>query len=1061
MTLRPGRLLLSTLALGLTASVLGAVPASGSPTAFPSPAVDDLFTPLADLSLAGPKVRVSPTDYSAFSVEVGDLRSELAQAPSPDAAARGTGAALQVEIPDPSGELQRFAVVETVVGEPGFEARHPELRTYAGNGVDDTSLSIRMDLTPMGFHASVRSPGGMGAWYVDPAFNRRGETRHLSYYGSAVPRSAELFVERVADDTAEALAAATEQIGAPDGPVTQKDYRLALVTDPSYAAYFGAANVSAEKVTLINRVNQVYMDDLAIQFLLVADNDLLNLDTAALATEPGGPCGANACYTTTQLEDGCTGDLLNRNIFVIGQIIGADDYDIGHIGLGINGGGVAGLGVVGGSGKARGCTGLPFPEGDFFAIDYVAHELGHQMGGNHTFNGTQGNCAAPNRNTDTTLVEPGSGSSVMAYAGICEQDNLQPHSDPYFSFVSIQEITDTVADDTTTADEQQVVNLEGFDGTDAFTISCAGCPNGANTVTAGVGYNSLAVANAVSAATGETVTALEVSDYDSGGFPAPLSLPSEDGFTVDFALAGTGVDVPTLVITPTVPDTFTTFTGTTVNGGETTNEGTSETVANTNPVVTAPADRTIPVRTPFTLTGSGTDADADPLVYLWEQTDTGSGLGTGLVDNTKVEGPLFRMFGVRADVSQAEALQSPSPDINLATASPSRTFPDLAQVLSDNTNAETGACPAAPAAPAEVPVPTVECFAEFLPTAGYAANLLTGGSLGFRLSARDQKPVGGGYAYDDVELTVDPSAGPFLVTSQSTGGAGVAPGTQQTVTWAVNGTDAAGLAPNVRISLSLDGGATFPVELAASTPNDGSQAVTIPSVQSAAARIKVEAVGNYFFDVNDAAFTIGTAPDTTITDGPAAKSFVLTRRARFAAASTTPGSTFVCTLDRKSIPCGASTRVKYKPGTHVFGVAARSASGVLDPTPATRVFAAPFNDGELTRVTKRWVRVKDKRSYRGAYLLTSAKGQVLTRRGRAITKVALVAHTGPRFGRVALMVNGKRLTVIDLSSPSLTKKVLIKVTGLKGKRSGRFSIRTLDDKPVRIDGLGLLSRITG
>ena len=77
----------------------------------------------------------------------------------------------------------------------------------------------------------------------------------------------------------------------------QKDYRLALVTDPSYAAYFGAANVSAEKATLINRVNQVYMDDLAIQFLLVANTDLLNLNTAALATTAGGPCGANACYT--------------------------------------------------------------------------------------------------------------------------------------------------------------------------------------------------------------------------------------------------------------------------------------------------------------------------------------------------------------------------------------------------------------------------------------------------------------------------------------------------------------------------------------------------------------------------------------------------------------------------------------------------------------------------------------------------------------------------------------------------------------------------------------------
>ena len=176
--------------------------------------------------------------------------------------------------------------------------------------------------------------------------------------------------------------------------MSKRTYRMAFVTDPTYATYFGTANVFAEKATLMDRVNQVYNDDLAIEFVLITGTDTkLNLDTVAKMTSPNGPCGQNACFTADPGATTAAATPSTRNVFVLGQIIGADNFDIGHIGLGINGGGIAGLGVVGDSGKARGCTGLPTPEGDFYAIDYVAHEVGHQMGGNHTFNGTQRNCA--------------------------------------------------------------------------------------------------------------------------------------------------------------------------------------------------------------------------------------------------------------------------------------------------------------------------------------------------------------------------------------------------------------------------------------------------------------------------------------------------------------------------------------------------------------------------------------------------------------------------------------------------------------------------------------------
>ena len=158
---------------------------------------------------------------------------------------------------------------------------------------------------------------------------------------------------------------------------------------------------------------------------------------------------------------GCSSTARAR--FVIGQIIGASNYDIGHLALGQPGGGVANLGVVGRSNKAGGCTGIPTPIGDFYAIDYVAHEMGHQFSGNHPFNGNQLNCSGGNRSAANS-VEPGSGSSIMAYAGICLTDDLQPHSDPYFSQRSLQEMSTYTSSNQAAINEVQTASLRHFGG---------------------------------------------------------------------------------------------------------------------------------------------------------------------------------------------------------------------------------------------------------------------------------------------------------------------------------------------------------------------------------------------------------------------------------------------------------------------------------------------------------------------------------------------------------------------------------------------------------------------
>ena len=275
--------------------------------------------------------------------------------------------------------------------EPALARRHPNIKTFAGTGIDDPTAD------PCG-HRPARVPprcARPGAWYIDPYY-RNEQTVYASYYGRDLANSHGVFVEREGDE--EAAHAVADELAAaedvPEGHRHARTYRLALLSDPTYANYFGGpANVTAAKVTLVNRVNQIYEDETAIRMILVGSNDLINLDTPAQMTGPNGPCGSSPCYTPAQATS-CGGATLTRTRIVIGQLIGASNYDVGHIGLGNPGGGVASLGVVGGDGKARGCTGLSTPVGDFFAVDYVAHEIGHQFAGNHTFNGTQSNCSA-------------------------------------------------------------------------------------------------------------------------------------------------------------------------------------------------------------------------------------------------------------------------------------------------------------------------------------------------------------------------------------------------------------------------------------------------------------------------------------------------------------------------------------------------------------------------------------------------------------------------------------------------------------------------------------------
>src|SRR3954453_15776014 len=296
-------------------------------------------TPAAGSKVAGHALR-----FRARALDTAALEPVLALAPRENTVgARATP--LVLALPAPNGKFERFALVETEIMAPRLAARHPGIHTYGGRGLSDPSATIHPDLTPLGFHASVRSSTGI--WYVDPYLVKRNPRVYASYYTRYAKNVDGVFVEREPSHADRALP------GSPEAPAIGEQlrtYRLALITDPGYAAYFGGPpNVTPAKVALINRVDQPYEDDMAIRLQLVPNNDLLNLDTWALATAPNGPCGAAACFTQSQVT-GCSST--NRARYVIGQIIGASQYDIGHLALGPPGGGVANLGVSGPPNKA-------------------------------------------------------------------------------------------------------------------------------------------------------------------------------------------------------------------------------------------------------------------------------------------------------------------------------------------------------------------------------------------------------------------------------------------------------------------------------------------------------------------------------------------------------------------------------------------------------------------------------------------------------------------------------------------------------------------------------------
>ncbi|MDB2385396.1 M12 family metallo-peptidase [Polaribacter sp.] len=579
-----------------------------------------------------------------------------------------------IQLPNETGELEEFFIVKTQNFEAELSAKFPNIQSFKAVKVDDQTVTASISFGTNGFNAVITSHNHEPV-IISPY--TKDKSIYAVYHKSEVLSDVKNFECNVVDSYAKKNQAQQFKV-LNDGDL--RTYRIAIVTSAEYSQFHlsqeGISDDASEEVkketvlsainTSLTRINEIYERELSVSLQLVANNDeIIFFDTAT---------------------DGITNDdieeMIDESQDICDREIGNNNYDIGHIlGQGEDNG-LAGLGVVCLTNqKAIGATSRNQPIGDSFDVDYFAHELGHQFGATHTQNN---DC----QRFSSTAVEPGSGSTIMSYAGICSP-NVQLQVDDYFNIVNLDQMWSVI-------------------------ISSGTCA--------------------------------------------------------------------------TLSDTN-----------------------NTAPIADAGANYTIPVGTPFVLSGVGTDVnDVATLTYSWEQTDNETATMPPVSTNTG--GPTFRTLPAKS-VSE-------------------RYFPDLADIIAGNP-------------------PTWEV----LPTVAR--------TMDFEFTVRDNNTNGGAFASDDTTITVAGSEA-FTVTSQNTSVTWDV-GTTQNITWNVADTDQDPVNTQfVDVKLSTDGGITFPITLLENTDNDGSESFVVPNNVSENARIMVSAVDNVFFNVNDASITINSTLPTFV-----------------------------------------------------------------------------------------------------------------------------------------------------------------------------------------------------
>ncbi|MFN1217834.1 reprolysin-like metallopeptidase [Chryseobacterium kwangjuense] len=371
-------------------------------------------------SVRAQKVKASQEklEYAGlYSLNTDQLRLALKDAPERFSRSKG----VVISLPTAGGKIEKFQVWESSNMDPALQEKYPDIKSYVGSGVDDPSVYLRFSLSPVGFSSMITRSGTTE--FIEPYTEDRAV---YAVFDSGAKRAQdqepfECSVTEAAQKSVENNESSGKKLAG------FNIFRLALSCTGEYAEYHLAAAgtpataTDAQKKAVVlaamnaslTRLNGVFEKDLSFHFNLIANNDTLIFLVAA--SDPytnGGPNEAHA---------------------QISARIAAEDYDMGHLIDKKGGNGSAGLGVIcNNNSKGAGWTAHNFPEGDKFDIDYVAHEMGHQLGAGHSY--TYRSAQADQR------VEPGSGSTIMAYTGITTASDVQFNSNDYFHTNSVTQI---------------------------------------------------------------------------------------------------------------------------------------------------------------------------------------------------------------------------------------------------------------------------------------------------------------------------------------------------------------------------------------------------------------------------------------------------------------------------------------------------------------------------------------------------------------------------------------------------------------------------------------------